>query len=776
MSIEGTLFKSNFIGKDGFVWWIGKVAAPSTWFNKNQEKSFKGDDAFRCKVRIIGYHPFDNTLKEDDLPWATVLMDASNGNSIYGQSSQLKGGEACVGFFLDGEEGQQPVIVGLLHRNTNVQASITEEEFKKEQSTKFLNLPLDTTRILNRAETITTTVSPDPTANNSAAAPGKANALYCTKPAAANAFEQKMTQFCFKPSTCNDDFIGRITQILQDFIAGIAILEKGITGFVNPVLNKIVDVAGKIRSVASQIGGVVKLIINSIRSSIFKCISNLFRNFLGLNKKANPAHPVVNNLAKKATKNIFEKIYCLFENLIDEVIDFIINMLSGMVGKIVNPTACVAEQFTSAILAKLLDLIDSALQPILSGISWLTGGIGKVLDILGEVSTIAQEIFSFIGDCGSIKCTKPSKWISSISASLDVSTDNWKKQLNNINVLKGFSNDLDTISNAIGGDIQLEKVLNQTERQDGTFDVQYLTAGGNTFTRQEDGNGNPIVNGQPISKNQIEGLIGTVDTLTGGNASGSLGSLEGSIASMTLFGGFNSAYSQCNEATFNPKTQDELSPLSSGYKYNFCIPPIAEVVGTGIGASVIPIVGDNSGILSIEVINGGTGYQSKTPVVIIDNSGHGNSATAEAIVDGNGTIQNIVVLNSGFGYCPGDYTGIGTTGNPGIGTTSIAGISSAISGIVTDVYIPKPGIGYTPGDTVGIGSTSIKPILTPNGSIISVPIPNDFKERFTSIPIITINTKTGVGAKLKPIIKFVPQTNYSNKPTDPKIIIVKDCP
>jgi len=29
--IEESLLKSNFIGKDGFVWWIGQVADPKVW-------------------------------------------------------------------------------------------------------------------------------------------------------------------------------------------------------------------------------------------------------------------------------------------------------------------------------------------------------------------------------------------------------------------------------------------------------------------------------------------------------------------------------------------------------------------------------------------------------------------------------------------------------------------------------------------------------------------------------------------------------------------------
>ena len=130
--IDESLLKSNFLGRDGFVWWIGRVAHPDYWKAINTVMDQSGEKGQRCKVRIIGYHPFDNTLKEEDLPWAQVMMDPISGSGQGGQGQvlSLQGGETCVGFFMDGEEAQQPVIMGLLHRNEKVENSFTNEELK----------------------------------------------------------------------------------------------------------------------------------------------------------------------------------------------------------------------------------------------------------------------------------------------------------------------------------------------------------------------------------------------------------------------------------------------------------------------------------------------------------------------------------------------------------------------------------------------------------------------------------------------------------------------
>ena len=121
--IDESLLKSGVIGRDGFSWWIGRVAHSDYWKNINLATASKKSSDHRVKVRIIGYHPWDSTLKEDDLPWAHVMLDAvtGSGQGARGETLSLVGGETCIGFFLDGEEAQQPVIIGLLHRSADVE-------------------------------------------------------------------------------------------------------------------------------------------------------------------------------------------------------------------------------------------------------------------------------------------------------------------------------------------------------------------------------------------------------------------------------------------------------------------------------------------------------------------------------------------------------------------------------------------------------------------------------------------------------------------------------
>lgn len=124
--IDQELIKKYFVGRDGFVWWVGQIAPENKWSpnipgrrvsTTNEIKGF-GD---RYKVRILGYHDIseETPLNDNDLPWAQVMLPvtAGSGSGAASQSASLHQGTYVFGFFLDGEDAQQPVIMGILGYN-----------------------------------------------------------------------------------------------------------------------------------------------------------------------------------------------------------------------------------------------------------------------------------------------------------------------------------------------------------------------------------------------------------------------------------------------------------------------------------------------------------------------------------------------------------------------------------------------------------------------------------------------------------------------------------
>lgn len=92
-----------FFGREGFYWWIGIV-------EDNVDPLLLG----RVKVRIFGYHSSyaerARGIPTEDLPWATIVVPP-NGQNTY---SRIDLGEWVLGFFMDGADAQEPVVLGII--------------------------------------------------------------------------------------------------------------------------------------------------------------------------------------------------------------------------------------------------------------------------------------------------------------------------------------------------------------------------------------------------------------------------------------------------------------------------------------------------------------------------------------------------------------------------------------------------------------------------------------------------------------------------------------
>jgi hypothetical protein len=100
------MIDNNFIGRNGFLWFTGVV-----------EDRLDPLKAGRVKVRAVGFHTSNKEkLPTSDLPWAIcVLPTTAPGISGLGSSpSFLVEGSWVWGYFRDGEDAQEPVILGSL--------------------------------------------------------------------------------------------------------------------------------------------------------------------------------------------------------------------------------------------------------------------------------------------------------------------------------------------------------------------------------------------------------------------------------------------------------------------------------------------------------------------------------------------------------------------------------------------------------------------------------------------------------------------------------------
>jgi hypothetical protein len=125
-----SLYNPGFLGEH-FNWWIGQIADDSTWRDNILPGKFTDRNSvvgwgYRYKVRIIGLHDQEEeSLRSEELAWAQVMypVTAGGGQASASQTPNLRQGNFVFGFFLDGQDQQVPVIMGVLGNNAQTTLS-----------------------------------------------------------------------------------------------------------------------------------------------------------------------------------------------------------------------------------------------------------------------------------------------------------------------------------------------------------------------------------------------------------------------------------------------------------------------------------------------------------------------------------------------------------------------------------------------------------------------------------------------------------------------------
>ena len=188
-----------------------------------------------------------------------------------------------------------------------------------------------------------------------------------------------------------------------------------------------------------------------------------------------------------------------------------------------------------------------------------------------------------------------------------------------------------------------------------------------------------------------------------------------------------------------------------------CGPPTIEIFGGGgIGAAGSAIVDHLGHLIGINLDNGGSGYTTPPFVAIIDACDHGQGASAYSEINNEGEVVRIIIVNTGNGY-DNQPTG-GTEFDDVVEDTDV------VSGVISDYNIClegfeiiSTGIGYSPTDeitiTPNIPNLEVSVSMNDQGQIIEMQI-LDSVCGITEMPDIDINSLTGAGIEVRPILSF----------------------
>ena len=139
---------------------------------------------------------------------------------------------------------------------------------------------------------------------------------------------------------------GDITKSLQGFFDEINRLEKFADGYIDPVLNRIVNMDKEINKVSKEISGAMSGIVRKARNKLFEEINDKVDSAIDF---LDPDKLIKDLEIKKAKDDVF----CLIENILNGLKNFVSDFIKGLLGNILNIPLCAAEQFLSGLMSIL---------------------------------------------------------------------------------------------------------------------------------------------------------------------------------------------------------------------------------------------------------------------------------------------------------------------------------------------------------------------------------------------------------------------------------------
>lgn len=783
-------------------WWHGVIQDDKYWagctnddisneyskiHDSGVEKVKKGYGK-RYKVAIMGRHYAVKSGEDADwLEMAEAVYPVTAGSGLGGskQSSALRQGAHVIGFYADGKEGREPLILGCLGIHEDNEPNL----FLGDPPTFFFP------RTGNKGKCKDETKKPIATKDrNATGTPVEANAspLQRTVSHDDKRKDGSVTEPVYPTLKCEGP---------ADILANIRLLLNKLSYYTNVAKQGFSDLAGLaegvIKSVTRAITGLTNTLLDRMRGFVVNVINQAIKGVMNL------LPPFLRPNANFRVQGILGGLSCAFNNIKDKILGVTENLIQQFVSNYVTAPLCAATSFLGGLLGNVIGQINGAVDSAVSEIN-------KVLDIGNKFAGKVLDVLDFILDLLKLfeceedeaKCPDTTQW-SFWNGPKDIPPD-------------------------------IPEAVNQTVENIIT-EVETVLPGSGSGASSNPCNSRQVPCGPP--KVQI----------TGGGGSGAQANAVVSATGAVLgldFSVFGTNYisepqivlaDSCGTgggAVFQPimrptgtknQFQEDLFdlvgaiPIDSGTQY------LPAPNGTTGGAGFI-LAGPSDTILfktgSTQIINGrevkGTGYEvykcgtafsvlkedevylpSATTAEVLDQEGNvvqtlnGLGQLTRLVIEGSGTVTapcnpgNVIPtpvvdfpLSSGEtvlgGVAPDNQTAetIIPTSKPE---------SYEVVPVIKTVFIKNPGFGYLPTDQIEIVNNKGAELefrVNERGEVTEVKVINGGLG-FNSVPLIRIESQAGFNFEAVAVFDFIPLSeidlNNITPPPGARFVSVVDC-
>ena len=432
----GSLFNSGFLGAS-FLWWVGQIADDSVWRDNILPGKYPNKNSIpgwgrRYKVRIIGLHDQgQETIPDDQLPWAQIMypVTAGGGQTASKGTANLRQGNMVFGFFLDGQDQQVPVIMGVLGNNSQ---TALNQKIGTSRVTNTTPGTLATSGYSDGASPPKGSARPTPPASDLAveqSTPGQpgatnenADGIHQTTAADTKRqakCDEKIVLLKPDPQEHVPSALKGIQTAIDNLITKIDSYLQAIQSYVDAVTNTISDLQALMKSFAQEIAKYMKVIFDKVMEFVMKTLNKAL-------SKVVAALPSSMRYQFSDMKQVFtDLIRCLYSKMTDGLADKVLGALTGAIdlpglekeardratkgedengypaGATTNPYApmCTAETITAQVLAGSRPEIDAANNNLVSNLNSYLDDINDTLAGIADVTTLL-DVKNLIPDIG----------------------------------------------------------------------------------------------------------------------------------------------------------------------------------------------------------------------------------------------------------------------------------------------------------------------------------------------------------------------------------------
>jgi len=438
--MESDLFKKQLVGKDGYIWWIGQIAPEETWKDNIPERAVESNDEIqgfgeRYRVRIFGSDPQNiQELSNEELRWAYVEYPVTAGSGSRGSSQNANIGQGTIvrGYFLDGEDGQIPIISGCIGFNEYQAISKTPNQengfipfsgfLEDEKQPTFIIRDSQTQgQILQQIDQIGQTIND----YWSEASTGNIQALDFSTTQLWK--DDKKPVPLAQPEDCEPYPTNRLQKQLQEFTQQMEALQKAQYDVRYALAGKQADIQNMMQNLTQDfckiIASLLKSVLTQTESDVLEQINKTFKPFyFGLMPNERPE-------LKEEQEKVENEIVCLFKKLIGSLLDSVCSMMDQMQQggndnspqPAVNIPPCVVDNIVSSVVGQALNQSQGLVNSSINNITGIldsaasAGGAagGAAGDAASQISDAIQsltDLFSFIECEEKPDCPKTNDW------------------------------------------------------------------------------------------------------------------------------------------------------------------------------------------------------------------------------------------------------------------------------------------------------------------------------------------------------------------------------